>query len=58
MSEKEEVFKMCNLQYKGLITKTKRHDRNINIPAKNFAPKSLTHPKKRILALEQRCKQL
>lgn len=54
--EKDEICQICQQKQQLLVIAAKRHDKNIKIPAKKNAP--FTHPNKKILALEQRCKQL
>ena len=48
----------CLLHEKDNCKKLKRQLKTINIPASKYAPLSKTHPNRRILALEQKCKDL
>ena len=48
----------CLLHEKDNYKKSKRKLKMINTPASKYAPLSKTHPNRRILALQQKCKDL
>ena len=48
----------CLLHEKDNYKKIKRKIKMINTPASKYAPLSKTHPNSRILALQQKCKDL
>ena len=48
----------CLLHEKDNYKKIKRKIKMINTPASKYAPLSKTHPNRRILALQQKCKKI